>query len=69
MADLRHTAASVMLTLNIPDKYAMARGGWASNNIMKSVYQHMMATTRSTVDEIIDAYYSSLLERKKQAGE
>lgn len=27
--DLRHTAASVMALLNIPNKYAQARGGWA----------------------------------------
>lgn len=63
--DLRHTAASVMLTLNIPDKYAQARGGWATNHTMKAVYQHMMASKRSAVDDEIDAYYIGLLE---QAG-
>ena len=64
--DLRHTAASVMLTLNVPDKYAQARGGWATNHTMKTVYQHTMASTRSAVDDAIDAYYSGLL---KQAGQ
>ena len=67
--DLRHTAASVMLTLNIPDKYAMARGGWASNHTMKAIYQHMMDATRCTVDETIDSYYSGLLSQNEQAGE
>lgn len=63
--DLRHTAASVMLTLNIPDKYAQARGGWSTPSTLKTVYQHMMASKRNAVDEMIDAYYSSLLN---QAG-
>lgn len=63
--DLRHTAASVMLTLNIPDKYAQARGGWATNYTMKTIYQHMMASKRNAVDDAIDAYYSGLLN---QAG-
>ena len=66
--DLRHTAASVMLTLNIPDKYAQARGGWATNHTMKTVYQHTMAAKRSTVDDAIDGYYYTLLEQA-QAGE
>lgn len=66
--DLRHTAASVMLTLNIPDKYAQARGGWATNHTMKTVYQHTMAAKRNTVDDAIDGYFYTLLE-KAQAGE
>lgn len=66
--DLRHTAASVMLTLNIPDKYAQARGGWATNHTMKNVYQHMMAAKRSSVDEAIDQYYYNLI-REDNAGE
>lgn len=64
--DLRHTAASIMLTLNIPDKYAQARGGWATNHTMKTVYQHTMAAKRSAVDDAIDGYFYTLLE---QAGE
>lgn len=67
--DLRHTAASIMLTLNVPDKYAQARGGWATNHTMKAVYQHTMASKRSTVDSAIDSYYSSLLDSKNQAGD
>lgn len=66
--DLRHTAASVMLTLNIPDKYAQARGGWSTPATLKSVYQHTMASKRNAVDETIDAYYSSLLESNENAG-
>lgn len=66
--DLRHTAASVMLTLNIPDKYAQARGGWATSSTLKTVYQHTMAAKRTAVDDMIDGYYYGLI-REKQAGD
>lgn len=60
--DLRHTAASVMLLLNIPDKYAQRRGGWSTPSTMKAVYQHTMAAKRSAVDDMIDGYFYSLLQ-------
>lgn len=58
---LRHLNASVMLELGIPDKYAMERGGWASNNTLKSVYQHTFTKKRKEVDEQIDDYFYKLL--------
>ena len=63
--DLRHTAASVMLTLNIPDKYAQARGGWATNHTMKTVYQHTMQSQQSAVDMAIDNYFYNLIEKNE----
>ena len=58
---LRHLNASVMLMLGIPDKYAMERGGWASNGILKSVYQHTFSEERRQVDERIDEFFNDLL--------
>lgn len=66
--DLRHTNASVMAALNVPDLYAQKRGGWSSGHVMKSVYQHEITKKRGAVDEVIDSYFYSLLEQKK-AGE
>lgn len=60
--DLRHLSASVMLMLNIPDKYAMERGGWSTNSTLKSVYQHTFSEERKQVDKKIDDYFNSLLE-------
>ena len=40
--DLRHYAASIMHAEGIPDQYIMKRGGWASPNIMKTVYQNVI---------------------------
>ena len=58
---LRHLNASIMLMLGIPDKYAMERGGWSSNGVLKSVYQHTFSAERKLVDERIDEFFNDLL--------
>lgn len=58
--DLRHLNASVMLMLNIPEKYAMERGGWKTSNVMKSVYQHTFTEERIAVDDMVDEYFDSI---------
>ena len=60
--DLRHLSASVMLMLNIPDKYTMERGGWSTNSTLKSVYQHTFSDERKKVDKKIDEYLNSILD-------
>ena len=60
--DLRHLSASVMLMLNIPDKYAMERGGWSTNSTLKSVYQHTFSEERKQVDKKIDDYFINIIE-------
>ncbi len=57
---LRHTNASVMLLLNIPDKYAMERGGWSSNQTMKNIYQHTMSEQRKKSDKAVNKYFEQL---------
>jgi len=59
---LRHLNASIMLMLNIPDKYAMERGGWATPSVMKKVYQHTFSEERKRVDETVDDYFNTLLQ-------
>lgn len=59
--DLRHANASVMLALGVPDKYAMERMGHATNNMLKTVYQHTMASKHDEVADIIDSYFSTKL--------
>ena len=48
--DLRHLNASIMLRLNIPTKYQMARGGWSTDSTLKTVYQHTMADFATEID-------------------
>ena len=61
--DLRHLNASVMLALNVPDKYAMERGGWSSASVMKSVYQHTFSDERREVDRKIDGFFYEIIEK------
>lgn len=63
---LRHTNASVMLSLGIVDKVAMKRGGWATDNTMKSVYQHVFSADRDTADDTINAYFESMIGKATQ---
>ena len=59
--DLRHANASVMLALNVPDKYAMERMGHATNNMLKTVYQHTMPEKKQEIKNTIDSYFENLL--------
>lgn len=59
--DLRHANASVMLALNVPDKYAMERMGHATNNMLKTVYQHTMKDKQDEVADLVDNYFASKL--------
>lgn len=54
---LRHMNASVMLALNVPEKYAMERGGWSTPHTMKAVYEHTFTSERQRVDAAIDDYF------------
>lgn len=56
---LRHYYASVLLSLGVPDKYAMARMGHATPNMLKNVYQHLMADKDAEITATIDAYFST----------
>lgn len=55
--DLRHANASVMLALGVPDKYAMERMGHATNNMLKTVYQHTMRSKQEEVADVVDNYF------------
>lgn len=59
--DLRHLAASVMLQLNVPEKYAMERGGWSTDSTLKNVYQHTFSPERQRIDRAIDEYFENIL--------
>ncbi len=60
--DLRHMNASVMLKLNVPDKYAMERGGWATTSTLKSVYQHTFSAEREIVNRTVNDYFNKIVK-------
>lgn len=65
---LRHMNASIMLMLNIPEKYAMERGGWKTPHTMKSVYQHTFSEERQLVDAKINSYFEKMLNEPAEQG-
>ena len=64
--DLRHYFASVLLALNVPDKYAMELMGHSTNNMLKTVYQHTMQDKQNEVTESINNYFSDLMQHEMQ---
>ncbi|NLB91272.1 MAG: site-specific integrase [Clostridiales bacterium] len=60
--DLRHYYASVMLSLGVPDKYAMQQMGHGTTNMLKTVYQHVMQDKKIEVEEQITTHFSSFFD-------
>lgn len=50
-----------MAMLHIPDKYAMERGGWKTDAVIKNVYTHTFSEQRIEVDNIIDTFFEECL--------
>ena len=63
---LRHTNASVMLSLGIVDKIAMARGGWATKDTMERIYQHLFSSDKANADTAINNYFEALLSENSK---
>lgn len=59
--DLRHANASIMLALGVPDKYAMERMGHATNNMLKTVYQHTLSSEKDAISKTVNRYFSEML--------
>ena len=59
--DLRHIAASDMNRLGITDRVAADRGGWSTTATMRNVYQHSFSTDRDRAENIVNDYYTELL--------
>ena len=57
---LRHYNASIMLALNVPDKYAMERMGYSTPATLKKVYQHTMDGKRAEVNGAINTHMDKL---------
>lgn len=58
---LRHTNAAVMVALNITDKYAMARGGWSTENTFKQIYAYVFPEGASQTDDLINQFFEGMI--------
>lgn len=64
--DLRHYNASIMLSLGVPDKYAMQRMGHATTNMLKTTYQHLISAKEQEEAAKIDSYMSKFTEMQHE---
>lgn len=58
--DLRHYNVSILHSMNVPDKYIMARGGWQTNYTMNNVYNHALKSKQSEYDAKISEHFKNL---------
>ena len=63
--DLRHVNASVMLEAHIPAKYSIKRMGHATNNMLKTTYQHIFKESERTYDAAIESALDDLISPDK----
>ena len=59
--DLRHYSCSIMHALGVPDQYIMARGGWATDGVMKRVY-------RDTIDDQTQQFNAKIFAHFNDTG-
>lgn len=59
--DLRHTAASVAMSLGVPNTYTQKRMGHATDHMLKTVYLHTMRSKEDEYADKIDKTYNDLL--------
>ncbi len=55
---LRHYNASIMLIAGVPNKYAMERMGHATENMLKTVYQHTYKSKQEEYDVKLNDFFS-----------
>lgn len=67
--DLRHANASVMMLLNIPDAYAMRRGGWETEDIYKKTYTQTLTEGEKEAADKINTFFTDIIQHKTQHGE
>lgn len=58
--DLRHYSASIMHAIGVPDQYILQRGGWSSDNIMKSVYRNVIDAEAIKQNEKIINHFNDI---------
>jgi len=58
--DLRKANASILLLLNLPDKYIMQRLGWSDYSTMKNIYQYVFQSEQRKLDVQVNDFFSQL---------
>ncbi len=61
--DLRHTAASVAMSIGVPNTYTQKRMGHKTDNMLKTVYLHTMKSKEDEYADKIDSTFEALLPK------
>ena len=56
---LRHLNASVMALLDVPEAYALKRGGWSSAEVMKNIYTTTFESEELAVADKLNEYFTN----------
>jgi integrase len=65
--DARHTAATMLLLLGVPERAAMEFMGW-SNGAMAERYQHVTAAIRQDIANRLDGFLWGPNETENETG-
>ena len=63
--DLRHYTVSVMLALNIPKFYIASYVGHSSERMVDTVYGHLMASKKTSIEDQMQDYFSGVFDLKR----
>ena len=63
--DLRHYSASILHSIGVPDVYIMERGGWSSDNVLKSIYRNSLSDKSVHFTNIANNYFEDNVLDKK----
>ena len=63
--DLRHYTVSVMLSLNVPVNYVSSFVGHSSTRMVETVYGHIMASKKTSVEDQMQNYFSEVFDPKR----
>lgn len=66
--DLRHYSASIMHAIGVPDQYIMARGGWSSDSVMKTVYRNVIDLESVKQNKKISRHFEKLHNGSENAS-
>lgn len=58
--DLRHYGASILHAIGIPDEYIIKRGGWSTDNVMKSIYRDTISEESVKINQKITSHFETM---------
>lgn len=62
--DLRHSNASLMAYLGVPQYLAQRRGGWATPHTMNQVYTHEIESGKRIADEMVNSFFEEIISHE-----